>query len=455
MIKPKLAIVLSALIALTNSCSNNSDKKTDSSSSKNSHDVPLGMKFENRDKLAGIPLASTPFGGDELPASVDLSAKMPPVGNQGNQNSCVAWAIAYALKSYQENLELGQQYLFSPSYIYNQINNGMNAPTYVTDALNVLSEQGVCPLDDMPYSQDDFTSKPTEKAKQDAKKFRIDFWRQVNVQDVKEVKAQLSAGYPVIIGADVSKEFVDGGFNEKANYIWKDAGTPEGGHCMLLTGYDDAKGAFKVMNSWGKEWGDNGFGWIDYHLFVQVVKYGFVAKDAASEKNPNSQDNQQPTEDPNKGNYDPNNNYSNTIENHTQFEKIAFSSDNVDYDVKNPGDEKVGLNMKINGKVDIPASYGKKFQIVVHIYSTATDKQVKTLIYPDYADVNGFAASYTGKYDITENGFRNGTWYVYVPYSAIDMPHGQKSYFYAIPTLFVDDFGIAKGEKISFYVDMP
>lgn len=450
---PKQAIVLIALFAFFNSC-NNSNKGNDKSSS-GSHEVPLGMKFENRDKLAGIPLASTPFGGDELPSKIDLSDKMPPVGNQGSQNSCVAWAIAYALKSYQEKLELGQQYIFSPSYIYNQINNGMNAPTYVTDALNVLSEQGVCPMDDMPYSETDFTSKPSEAAKADAKKFRIDFWRQVNVQDIKEVKAQLSAGYPVIIGADVSKEFVDGGFNQKADYIWKEAGTPEGGHCMLLTGYDDAKAAFKVMNSWGKEWGDNGFSWIDYRLFTQVVKYGFVAKDAASEKTPNAPTNEQPTQDPNKGNYDNNNNYSNTIEDHTQFEKIDFSSTNVDYDVKNPADPNVGLNMKIQGKVDIPASFGKKFQIVIHIYSTATNQQVKSLIYPTYSDVNGFAASYTPEYDITEHGFRNGTWWVDVPYNAIDMPHGQKSYFYAIPTLFVDNFGISKGEKISFYVDMP
>ena len=63
--------------------------------------VQLGMLIETPEKLAGIPLASTPAGGSELPESVDLSDKMPPVGNQGIQQSCVAWAVAYALKSYQ------------------------------------------------------------------------------------------------------------------------------------------------------------------------------------------------------------------------------------------------------------------------------------------------------------------------------------------------------------------
>ena len=430
------------LIALVfNSC-NSSDKAKDKG-----HEVPLGMLFEKKDKLSGIPLASTPFGGDELPAAIDMSDKMPAVGNQGIQQSCVAWAIAYALKSYQEKLELGQQYTFSPSYIYNQINNGLNAPTYVTDALNLLSDQGVCQMDEMPYNENDWTTKPSATAKDGAKKFRIDFWRQVNVQDNKEVKAQLAAGYPVIIGADVSKEFVNDGFEKRAAFIWTEAGTSSGGHCMLLVGYDDQKAAFKVMNSWGKEWGDNGFAWIDYKLFPQVVKYGFVAKDAITSNPPVSPDIANNPNNPKEPIVEP-------YDDPTAFEKIDFSSTNVEHNVSNPSDPGIGLNMKIEGRVDIPASYGKKFQIVIHIYSSSTNQQVKSLIYPTYSDINHYAAGYTPVYDVTDEGFRNGTWWIDIPYSSISMPSG-RNYFYAIPTLFVDNFGIAFGEKINFYVDLP
>ena len=445
--KKQLLILVPAIsISLLFLSCNSSDKK---SAKRDGHEVPLGMLFEKKDKLAGIPLASTPFGGDELPKSVDMSDKMPPVGNQGIQQSCVAWAIAYALKSYQEKVELGQQYLFSPSYIYNQINNGINAPTYVTDALNLLSDQGVCRFDEMPYNENDWTSKPTATAKEDAKKFRIDFWRQVNVQDIKEVKAQLAAGYPVIIGAEVSQEFVNDGFEKKAAFVWTSAGTASGGHCMLLVGYDDNKGAFKVMNSWGKDWGDNGFGWIDYKFFPEAIKYGFVAKDAFT-NNPDIATN-------NPNNNPPDNkteNNNNPYDDPTAFEKIDFTSTNVEHNVKNAEDPSVGYNMKIEGRVDIPAAYGKKFQIVVHIYSAATNKQVKSLIYPTYSDVNGFAAGYTPVYDVTPNGFRNGTWWIDIPYASIQMPSGRNN-FYAIPTLFVDNFGIAFGERIDFYVDQP
>jgi hypothetical protein len=454
------AAILMAFSFCFLSCNN----KGKGSNNGSSHDIPLGMKFEEKNKLAGIPLASTPFGGDELPKSFDLSDKMPPVGNQGSQNSCVAWAIAYAMKSYQEKVEIGQQLQFSPSYIYNQINNGMNVPTYVTDALNMMSEQGVCPYEDMPYVESDFTSKPSETAKQAAKRFRIDFWRQVNVADLKEVKAQISAGYPVIIGADVSKDFVDDGFAKKADYIWKEAGTSAGGHCMLLVGYDDSKQAFKLMNSWGKDWGDNGFGWVSYDLFPNVIKYGFVTKDAVTPGNnndfANNNNNNENNPQNNNNNQETNTEYNTTTDvpndNPTSFdENVDFNITNVEYDVKNPSDPEVGLNMKIHGKVDIPAVYGKKFQIVVHIYSSDTKRQVKSLIYPTYADVNGYAAGCTPQYDITSKGFRNGTWWIDIPYSAIDMPHGRKSYFYAIPTLFIDGFGVAYGDKIEFYVDNP
>lgn len=438
---------------LFHSC-NSSDKKS------GSHEVPLGMLFEKEDKLSGIPLASTPFGGDELPASVDLSDKMPEVGNQGIQQSCVAWSIAYALKSYEEKVETGVQLKFSPSYIYNQINNGMNAPTYVTDGLNILSEQGVCQYDDMPYNENDWLTKPTEEQKANAKKFRIDFWRRVNVMDNKEVKAQLSAGYPVIIGADVSKEFINDGFAQKANFVWRDAGTPAGGHCMLLVGYDDAKGAFKVMNSWGKDWGDNGFGWIDYKFFPTAVRYGFVAKDAvtpgAEEIAKNNNNNNANNNIGDKiDSLDQNINYVDPYDNPTAFdEKVDFNSTNVEHNVTSPNDPYAGYCMKIEGKLDLPAHYGKKFQIVVHIYNRETNQQVKSLKYPTYSDINGYAAAYTQEYDITENGFRNGTWWVNLPYNAIQMPRGRNN-FYAIPTLFVDNFGIAYGDKIYFYVDQP
>lgn len=35
-------------------------------------------------------------------------------------------------------------------------------------------------------------------------------------------------------------------------------------HVVLLVGWDDDKEAWMIKNSWGKEWGENGFAWIKY-----------------------------------------------------------------------------------------------------------------------------------------------------------------------------------------------
>jgi len=46
---------------------------------------------------------------------------------------------------------------------------------------------------------------------------------------------------------------------------------------MVVVGYDDnvAGGSFRVMNSWGRDWGDNGFKWIRYSDFQHFVRTGY------------------------------------------------------------------------------------------------------------------------------------------------------------------------------------
>ena len=43
-----------------------------------------------------------PSAPRRLSVSVDLSSQMPPVGNQGQQGSCTAWAIGYYQKTHYE-----------------------------------------------------------------------------------------------------------------------------------------------------------------------------------------------------------------------------------------------------------------------------------------------------------------------------------------------------------------
>lgn len=252
-----------------------------------------GLKLADPKTMSGIPMASTPLSDMELPLKIDFSDKMPPAGSQGKQLSCVAWSVAYAVKSYQEGIEEGNSYIkngtlnynavFSPSFIYNQINDGVDNGSMFIDALNLVSQQGVPKYSVMPYIEEDFITRPDKQQIEQAKNYKIDYWRQVNVRDIKEVKAQLYSGHPVMIGIIVDHEFYRDGFKnyKDSMYVWSvKRGSQNTAHAMVIVGYDDEKRLFKALNSWGTEWGNNGYVWISYDLFINYAREGYVARDA-------------------------------------------------------------------------------------------------------------------------------------------------------------------------------
>jgi len=63
-----------------------------------------GLEFADEEEYKLIPFATTAMMGS-LPERVDWSEWFPTPGNQGRQASCVGWALAYGLKSFQEAIE--------------------------------------------------------------------------------------------------------------------------------------------------------------------------------------------------------------------------------------------------------------------------------------------------------------------------------------------------------------
>ncbi|MBN1648616.1 MAG: C1 family peptidase, partial [Spirochaetales bacterium] len=121
--------------------------------------------------------------------SVDLSGSIhfPPIGNQGGQGSCVAFANGYYARTYEEALDndwdlssitwsglwpgqpqSGQEHILSPRFIYNQINDGYDDGSYYIDALDVVAKLGVATWDLCPYDDGDYTGWPSETACRDA-----------------------------------------------------------------------------------------------------------------------------------------------------------------------------------------------------------------------------------------------------------------------------------------------
>lgn len=203
---------------------------------------------------------------DALPTSVDLTSEFPTPGNQGNQESCVAWAVAYALVSANEAAKRdwsisSTAHHFSPAYIYNQINGGVDEGAKVTDALDCVIEQGVCSVNYFPYDPNDYTTQPTEIQREAAAMYKATGRDYVGMSSMKKY---LSEGKGVLIGINVYSDFLNlDSSNDVYDVVYGDF---EGAHTICLIGYDDNKNAFKFINSWGTGWGVGGYGWISYDL---------------------------------------------------------------------------------------------------------------------------------------------------------------------------------------------
>ncbi len=239
--------------------------------------------------LDGFPVAVGDFGANPvaLPKSIDLSANLPAVGNQKGYGTCVAWATGYYLKTYLDardnNLEtaaLNSSNTFSPSFLFRSIPDSLKGAdcngTNIDKALEAMKTGGIAPLSASPnFSNtkgqpgecDNTTVSSSEKNA--AANNKIDRYFRLNPITPQSIKTELAAGRPVAVGILVGKSFT--GYT--GGVISSDTG--EGGHAMLLVGYDDSKGAngaFKGVNSWGNKWGESGFYWIDYNYLVKSVK---------------------------------------------------------------------------------------------------------------------------------------------------------------------------------------
>lgn len=209
---------------------------------------------------------------------VDLRPWLPPVGEQ-QMNDCTTWAIAYAAKSYLEARDQGwlpdrPERVFSPRFLYNQINRGRDEGSSFVDAVRVLCAQGAATLRTEPYRPGDFRSPPNETARAEAKAFPL---RDAHlVVDRQGIRRALQRRQIVVFGAHVNPIFLSGRFASYDRALFdrdeqlRQPGQPHGKHAMCIVGYDDPAGAFLVMNSWGTKWAQHGFCQVAYELFDDI-----------------------------------------------------------------------------------------------------------------------------------------------------------------------------------------
>ena len=221
-------------------------------------------ELETPEVLAGLP--------EDAPEAF-LLPDLPPVEDQGIQASGTAWAAGYLAASYYQWRKKGRkEFLCSPAFLYNQLNNGRNEGIETIHALKLLKNIGCSHMDFMPYKPEDYTRMPGNQAFQNAANYPIAGFGRIDFTDVDQIRAHLLQGSVIIATLRVTEDFLT---LKKA--VWgPPRGRPRGRHTMALIGYDHKKELMTLQNSAGPQWGDQGFVQIPYEWFLRLTDKAYV-----------------------------------------------------------------------------------------------------------------------------------------------------------------------------------
>lgn len=192
-------------------------------------------------------------GDIELPSYFMLpDDKIPDVRNQYTTSMCVAFATSGILQIFNR-IEVGDGETFSPGYIYTQCRKHKGEGMFPKTTLDMLIETGCCKESVFPYIYDvpdiieTAEKELTDKIKEEAKNYKIKGYvifnltaKERNAQNIK--KALYEEQVPMLMITDY--------FGES--------------HAVVIVGWDDSKGRFIILNSWGKTYGKNGIGSVPY-----------------------------------------------------------------------------------------------------------------------------------------------------------------------------------------------
>ena len=202
-----------------------------------------------------------------LPSSIDWRNKdgqnwLGPVLNQGNCGSCVAYSTIATLEA-QYTISSGLSWvhpIFSPQSIFSCGGGGCDRGWQPSSAASFLKRTGATDEACMPTTSSSTGQDVSCSAKcSDAGQRSVKIASSSTASSMNAVKTALNHG-PVVTTLTVYEDF-----EAYTSGVYKHTtGSALGGHAVSIVGYDDVKSAWLVRNSWGTEWGMDGFIWVSY-----------------------------------------------------------------------------------------------------------------------------------------------------------------------------------------------
>lgn len=212
----------------------------------------------------------------KLPRKADLRSMCPGVFDQGNLGSCVANACIGAMLFNDKNDGDDKYTVLSRLMLYylcRQVdgsNVNDDTGTYARTAVKCLAKFGTCSDSILPYIEPRFAERPSHPCFDDAYRRRIFAYHRII--SLFDMKACLAAGKPFVLGIPIFESFE----SDKATRFG-DIPMPKrneslrGYHAIYCCGYDDQRGQVTCANSWGVNWGDQGFFVLLYEYLEKYV----------------------------------------------------------------------------------------------------------------------------------------------------------------------------------------
>jgi Papain family cysteine protease len=206
--------------------------------------------------------------------AVDLRKYATPVGDQGQTGRCSAFAWTHAAEM-SRNILNEESPRLSPNFTmlefqrmqgdardYEYAYEGGDGTVSGPDPGQVLVENGTCRQDLWPDDRPGPVA-PERQLETDAQRYRLEAVPlPIAIDDVKKV---LSAGCPVHVSMNTGAAFSGVGRDGVFNAAEGPSGR-HGRHAMLIVGY--VGNFFTLKNSWGTDWGDQGFCYIPKNVLA-------------------------------------------------------------------------------------------------------------------------------------------------------------------------------------------
>lgn len=216
-----------------------------------------------------------------MASRVDLRGLYPPVRDQGKRGTCVSFATT---ASHEQHRGQGEE--LSPEFLHWAAKTLDGVPhtegTTLRAAAEALANLGQAGESLWHYDErrDQFVAlyQPPAAARTDA---LTRCWTRGGAipSGVAELRAALDAGRsPLLITRLTSTFHFAGGDGIIA--MPQNGAVTLSNHAILIVGYlagdGEGGGRFSIRNSWGDQWGDNGYGYLP---FAYVAMYGIAAWD--------------------------------------------------------------------------------------------------------------------------------------------------------------------------------